>query len=122
MTEFLIETNFEAVPHGDITALAKEKMYADFARLLNGTDDVRKAWKGSKADLFEMAYRTYYANRIIDCNGVPLPFTRVCAILCNRFHIRCPHNIYDTALIACRRRGIRSQTLLKRYEWRIKHN
>ncbi len=116
----MIESHVDSIPTNDTTALAKEQMYADFDRLLHASDEVRKRWRGSKSDLFEMAYRTYYNNRITDDSGVPLPFSRVCTIVCDRFHIHRPQNIYTFALMACRREGVRAHTLLKKYEWRIK--
>jgi len=121
MKMIYIQSKVKEVAPNDYLLLAKEKMYADFGRLLSASDDVRKAWKGSKADLYEMAYRAYLADRITDSEGVPLTFQEVVRILCSRFHIYQPHNAYAIAKAACNRRGIRSHTLLKRYEWKLKH-
>ena len=122
MKKFFVESKIMEVAPGDYLNMAKEQMFADFGRLLSSGDDVRKAWKGSKADLYEMAYRTYLADRITDAEGVPLPFMEVMRIVCSLFHTHLPHYAYSMARVACRRRGIRSHSLLKRYEWKLKHN
>lgn len=99
--------------------MAQTTLVRDFMKMYRAAQLRPYKWTGSKSDLYEMAYRAYLSEALVDTSGVPLTFTEVCRRMALCFQTPCPRNIYAFAIRACNRHGIRCRSVLSRYEFRM---
>lgn len=102
----------------EVKTKALQRLIDDFKAIYFAPDDGNQTWKGSKADLYEMAYYAYINNVVCDDDGIPATFAQIVHRLCSRFHLTELANASSFARRAIMRKGVRRPSLLDRYEYR----
>ncbi len=110
---------FTAASAGSITrdqlTESRRQMEQEFSVLLRADTPLR--WHGSQADLMELIYLVYANGNFRDADGYPLSMAELTRRTCHVFGLALPHNPYELAARAMRRKGQRRQRLLDRYAW-----
>ena len=119
MTNHTIPTSPETLTSRDAERLLAAEVAAV---ILSSSADEHLHWTGTAIDLMEALYTAYLTYTLRDDQGNCLSFRQIVSRACAVLHMPVPHNPYEVACRARRRKGLKCLPFLDRYLWQKQHH
>lgn len=98
---------------------AQQRLADEVKSLMEHEEHEGLYWSGTSTDLMEALHAAYSTGQLQDEQGICLTFRTIVSRVCSVLHVGQPHNPYECASRGRRRKGMRMNSFMERYERQI---